>query len=146
MSRHLPGLSQTALTSQEVGDGVYLVRVERAQYHWDKQKPYYLVRFGIVEPKSVARRAVTGRLYLTAKAMWKLAWFLRDFGYDPELLSREEIEEKRLLGLLGVIKISHRTVSGRTYVNLDAFAKACDWDQVASAVAIDGASTKPEVA
>ncbi len=32
---------------------------------------------------------MTGRLYCTPRAMWKLSWFLRDFGYDAELLGRE---------------------------------------------------------
>jgi hypothetical protein len=37
---------------------------------------------------------------------------LRDFGYDTELFGREEIDKKALLGLRGVIKISHTTVNG----------------------------------
>ena len=37
----------------------------------------------------IAGEPVIGRLYCTTKAMWKLGWFLRDFLYDPELLSTE---------------------------------------------------------
>ena len=33
-------------------------------------------------------------LYCTPKALWKLSWFLRDFGYDTELLGRDEIDER----------------------------------------------------
>jgi hypothetical protein len=38
--------------------------------------------------------------------LWKLSWFLRDFVYDPELLGREEIDEKALFGLRGIVKYS----------------------------------------
>jgi len=31
--------------------------------------------------------------------MWKLRWFLRDFGYDPELLGKNEIDDKALIDL-----------------------------------------------
>jgi hypothetical protein len=70
----------------------------------------------------------SGRIYCTPKALWKFSWFLRDFGYDPELLGRDEVEEKGLIGLRGVVKLSHTVVNGRTLVNLDAFAPAGAWE------------------
>jgi hypothetical protein len=129
MKRRIPGLAQAALPISEVPDGLYLVRVERMQYRWDKQKPYYAVRFAVLEPKQFAGTSLPGRLYCTEKALWKLSWFLCDFGYDTELLGRDELDEKRLVGLEGVIKVSHTTVNGRTYVNLDAFAPSGEWDE-----------------
>ena len=33
------------------------------------------------------------------------------------------------MGLEGVVKLSHTTVNGRTYLNLDAFAPAGEWDE-----------------
>ena len=129
MKRRLPGLSQAALPVHEVADGVYLVRVERAQYRWDKQKPHYALRLVVVEPKPLACTTFPGRLYATTKALWKLSWFLRDFGYDSDLLGRDELEEKRLVGLIGVVKVSHTVVNGRTYLNLDAFAPSSEWDE-----------------
>ena len=36
--------------------------------------------------------------------MWKVSWFLRDFGYDSELLGKNEIDEKALIDLWGVVK------------------------------------------
>jgi hypothetical protein len=129
MKRRIPGLSQAALPISEVPDGLYLLRVERMQYRWDKTKPYYAVRFTVVEPKQLAGTCVSGRLYCTEKALWKLSWFLRDFGYDTELLGRDELDEKFLVGLEGVIKVSHTTVNGRTYVNLDAFAASGEWNE-----------------
>jgi hypothetical protein len=129
VKRRIPGLSQAALPISEVPDGFYLVRVERVQYRWDKQKPFYAVRFAVVEPKHLAATSLSGRLWCTEKALWKLSWFLRDFGYDTELLGRDELEERRIVGLTGVVKVSHTTVNGRTYLNLDAFASSGEWDE-----------------
>ena len=119
MKRRIPGLSQAALPISEVADGLYLVRVERVQYRWEKQKPFYAVRMAIIEPKPQAGTSLSARLYCTAKAVWKLSWFLRDFGYDTELLGRDELDEKCMVGLEGVVKVSHTSINGRTYLNLD---------------------------
>jgi hypothetical protein len=129
VKRRITGLSQAALPINEVADGVYLARVERVSYRWDRQKPHYAIRFVIVEPKQQAGTSMSGRLYCTDKALWKLSWFLRDFGYDAEMLGRDELDEKRIVGLMGVVKVSHTTVNGRTYLNLDAFASASEWDE-----------------
>ena len=111
---------------------MFLVRVDRTQYRWHAQKPFYILRLSILEPQSLAGRTITGRLYCTPKALWKLGWFLRDFLYDPELLGREEIDEKALFGLRGVVKISHTTVNGRTLLNLDGFAPASHWEELSA--------------
>jgi hypothetical protein len=145
MKRRLQGLSQSALPINEVPDGVYLVGVERLGYRWDRQKPHYAARFSIIEPETLKGATISARLYCTAKALWKLAWFLRDFGYDSELLGRDELDEKSTVGLTGVVKITHTTVNGRTYLNLDAFAPAGQWDEYAH---MDGQADtgEPEVA
>ena len=78
-----------------------------------------------------------GRLYCTKKAMWKLGWFLRDFLYDPELLADEQVDEAALPGLLGVVKISHCTINGVSIVNLDGFAPASQWEQLAPTTSIE---------
>ena len=129
MKRRIPGLSQAALPLSEVPAGLYLVRVERVQYRWDREKPHYKLHLAVVEPKPLAGTSFSARLWATPKALWKLAWFLRDFGYDTELLGRDELEEKCLVGLEGVVKLSHSRVNGRTYLNLDAFAPAGQWDE-----------------
>ena len=83
-----------------------------------------------------------GRLYCTRRALWKLEWFLRDFGYDAELLDRDQVDEQALLGLRGVVRTSHTTVNGRIYQNLDSFAPVEDWPTMTTANAekevIDG--------
>ena len=132
MKRRFQGLASTAQPNTEVPDGVFLVRVDSVRYSRERQKPFYVVRFSVLEPEPVAGRAISGRLYCSPKALWKFSWFLRDFGYDPELLGRDEVEEKGLIGLRGVVKVSHTVVNGRAQVNLDAFAPAGAWESISS--------------
>jgi hypothetical protein len=143
-------LADDSTTTDSVPDGLYLVRVDRAQYRWHAQKPFYSLRFFVLEPKSWAGGSITGRIYCTPKILWKLNWFLRDFGYDTELLGRDEIEDKHLVGLQGVVKISHTVLNG-TLLNLDGFAPASQWEELSPAVAmntqsIPGTDARSEVA
>jgi hypothetical protein len=142
MKRRIAGLRETALSAgNDVPDGIYLVRVDRAQYRWHYQKPFYELRPSVLEPCELTGRTVSGRLYCSARAMWKLGWFLRDFLYDPELLSQEEVDEKALSGLRGVVKISHTTVHGSSLLNFDGFAPASQWPALScSSTAGNGAS------
>src|SRR5439155_24320521 len=94
-------------------------------------KPYSVLRRAVVEPVRLAGDSIVGRLYCSPSALWILNWFLRDFGYDPELLGRDEIDDKNLVGLLGVVKISHAVVNGTSLLNLDAFAPASHWKKLA---------------
>jgi hypothetical protein len=131
MKRYISGLNQANASGTEgVPDGLFLVRTERAQYRWHAQKPYYLLRFVVLEPKVLAGRSIAGRLYCTPKALWKLNWFLRDFGYDTELLGRDEIEDKNLVGLCGAVKITHAVVNGTSLLNLHGFAPASRWEEL----------------
>jgi len=118
-----------ATSEHEVPDGVYLVRVEQAQYSWHAQKPFYVLRLSVLEPRELNGHIISGRLYCTAKALWKLGWFLRDFTYDPELLGPDEVDEKAMPGLSGVVKISHKVVSGTNLINFDGFAPASQWPE-----------------
>jgi hypothetical protein len=145
VKRRIQGLHDADRSvADSISDGLFLVRVDRAQYRWQAQKPYYLVRFAVLEPKPVAGRLITGRVYCTPKALWKLSWFLREFGYDIELLGRDEIDDKALVGLRGVVKISHTVMHGTPVLNLDGFAPASQWGEL-SAAPPAGVST-PEVA
>jgi hypothetical protein len=113
-----------------VPDGIFLVRIDRAQYRWHKQKPYYEIRFAVLKPKHLTGCLMTGRLYCTPRAMWKLSWFLREFGYDAELLRRNEIDEKALVDLWGVVKVSEVTIRGISVLNFDGFAPAPRWEEL----------------
>jgi len=68
MKRRFAGLQETASTKQ-VTDGIFLVRVDKAEYRWHAQKPFYILRLSILEPQEIAGRTVSGRLYCTSKAL-----------------------------------------------------------------------------
>ncbi len=134
MKRHIPGLHQVAPNVDDTLEGLFLVRVERAFYRWHPQKPFFALRLAILEPKEHAGQIISGRLYCTPKALWKLGWFLRDFGYDSDLLGRDEVDEKALLGLRGVVRVSHTTLNGRCFLNLEGFAPAAEWEELSAAL------------
>ena len=131
MKRHIQGLHDADQSAAgQVRDGLFLVRIERAHHRWDARKPFYLLRLSILEPKELSGHSFAGRLYCTPRALWKLNWFLRDFGYDTDLLGRDEIDEKSLMGLRGVVKITHVVANGTTLLNLDGFAPANQWEEL----------------
>jgi len=137
MKRRFQGLASMSQANTEVPDGVFLVRVDQVRYSRERQKPFYTVQFSVLEPKPLAERTFSGRLHCSPKALWKFSWFLRDFGYDAELFGREEIEDKALIGLAGVVKVSHAVVNGRSLLNLDAFAAAAAWAGIGPQPAIN---------
>lgn len=131
MRRRFQGLHQADQSAaSDILDGLFLVRVQRAQYRWHAQKPFYLVRFVVLEPRQFEGKTITGRVYCTPKALWKMTWFLRDFGYDSDLLGHDEVDDKNLVGLRGVVKISHTVLNGTTLLNLDGFAPASQWEEL----------------
>jgi hypothetical protein len=117
----------------QVPDGVLLVQVQRVQFRRQAQKPYYTLALAILEPSRFAGRSLSSRLYCNPKALWKLNWFLRDFGYDTELLGRDEVDETQLVGLKGVVKISHIVFNGASLIRLDGFAPTSRWEELSPA-------------
>jgi hypothetical protein len=143
MRRRVQGLHEADQSAaNQIRDGLLLVRVERVHHRWDSRKPFYVLRFSILEPKELTGHAFSSRLYCTPKALWKLNWFLRDFGYDTELLGRDEIDEKSVFGLRGIVKISHTVVNGTSLLNLDGFAPADRWEELSNAPL--ASATSPE--
>ncbi len=130
MKRKIRGLAHASQQPPDVPDGVYLVRVEAVRFERERTRPSYRLRFSVISPAEHAGQSITGRIWCTPRALWKLSWFLRDFGYDQDLLGHDEIDDKRLVGLRGVVKVSHTTVNGRRYTNLDAFAPAEAWEDL----------------
>jgi hypothetical protein len=142
--RRIQGLHEADQSAiSEVRDGLLLVRVERAHHRWDSRKPFYLLRFSILAPRELAGQSFAGRLYCMPRALWKLNWFLRDFGYDAELLEQDEIDDKNLVGLRGVVKVSHFVVNGTSLLNLGGFAPASQWEERSNASPVSAAH--PEV-
>ena len=134
MKRQITGLhAADRCAADRVPDGIFLVRVQRVQFRRQAPKPYYALVLAILEPSRFAGRTLSSRLYCSPKALWKLNWFLRDFGYDSELLGRDEVDEKQLVGLKGVVKISHIVFNGDSLLRLDGFAPAGRWEELSPA-------------
>jgi hypothetical protein len=130
--RRIQGLHEADQSAaSQVPDGLLLVRVDRAHHRWDARRPFYVLRFSILAPKELTGHS--GRIYCTTRALSKLNWFQRDFGYNSELLGQDEIDDKNLVGLCGVVKVSYVVVDGTSLLNLDAFAPANQWEQLSSA-------------
>ena len=108
-------------------------RLQRVQFRRQAQKPYYTLNLAILEPSRFSGHILSSRLYCHPKALWKLNWFLRDFGYDTELIGRDEVDETQLVGLQGVVKISHIVFSGTSLLRLDGFAPAARWEELSPA-------------
>ncbi len=134
MKRQIAGLRDADRCAVgHIPDGVFLVRVQRARFQRQAQKPYYTLTLSILEPMRFVGQGISSRIYCTRKALWKLNWFLRDFGYDAELVGRDEVDEKQLLGLKGVVKISHVVFNSTSLLRLDGFAPAGRWDELSPA-------------
>jgi hypothetical protein len=131
MKRQITGLHDADRCAADgIPDGVFLVRVQRAQFRRQAQKPYYALALAVLEPSRFSRHTLSSRLYCSPKTLWKLNWFLRDFGYDTELLGRDEVDETQLVGLQGVVKISHVVLNGASLIRLDGFAPAGRWEEL----------------
>ncbi|HZQ20704.1 MAG TPA: hypothetical protein VFA90_18585 [Terriglobales bacterium] len=131
MKRYVAGLNQADGSSENglIG-GLFLVRVERLQYRWHRQKPHYLILLTVLEPKSLAGNRFSTRLGCSPRMLWRLNWFLRDFGYDMESLSRNEIDDQQLIGLSGVVRVKHSVVNGTSLVSLEGFAPRQQWKEL----------------
>jgi len=134
MKRQITGLhAADCASADQIPDGVFLVTVQGVRFYRHAQKPYYTLALTILEPGRFAGLVISSRLYCGAKALWKLNWFLRDFGYDTELLGRDEVDESQLVGLKGVVKISHIVLNGSSLIRLDGFAHSGCWKELSPA-------------
>ncbi|HKV79524.1 MAG TPA: hypothetical protein VJP02_15350 [Candidatus Sulfotelmatobacter sp.] len=134
MKRQIAGLhAADRCAADQIPDGVFLVRVQRVHFRRQAPKPYYTLALVILEPSRFSGRTLWSRLYCNSKALWKLNWFLRDFGYDTELLGRDEVDETQLVGLNGVVKISHIVFNGSSWLRLDGFAPPGRWQELSPA-------------
>jgi hypothetical protein len=134
MKRQITGLhAADRCAVDQIPDGVFLVRVQRVRFQRQAQKPYYTLTLAILEPERFGGQVISSRLYCSQKALWKLNWFLRDFGYDTEMLGRDEVDEGQLVGLKGVVKISRIVFNGASLLRLDGFASASRWKELSPA-------------
>ena len=45
-------------------------------------------------------------------------------------MGRDEVDEKVLVGLRGIVRISRTTLNGRAFLNLGGFAPASEWEKL----------------
>jgi hypothetical protein len=134
MKRQIAGLHDAdRCGANQIPDGVFFAQVRRVQFRRQGQKPYYTLTLAILEPSRFSGHTLSSRLYCSPKALWKLNWFLRDFGYDTELLGRDEVDETQLVGLKGVVKISHIVCNGSALLRFDGFAPGGRWEELSPA-------------
>ena len=66
MNRYFESLGPGDVSAlHSVPDGLFLVRVDHARYRWQKQKPYYEIRFVVLKPKHLI--GVASRVACTAR-------------------------------------------------------------------------------
>jgi hypothetical protein len=130
---HIQGLSQMSQRKPLV-EGQYRARVVKFEPAGHAAKPCRMVTFLVLEPAAYAGRHVRTRLYCHERALWKLRWFLLDFGYDPELLAAEELDDRRVVGLEGVIRLSYWGMNGHRRLDVQGFAKLDRWAELSQGV------------
>ena len=129
MKRRFPGLHQD-VAMPPAPEGWFWVRIDQANYVRRGTKSFYQLRLLVLEPATMPQTHFNARLYTTPKALWKLLWFLEAFHYDTELLHRDEIDDRRIVGLSGVVRVSHARVGSQMLLNLDGFESENRWPEL----------------
>jgi hypothetical protein len=132
MRTHIQGLNQPSERKPLV-EGLYRARVVKFEPAGHAAKPCCAATFLILGPDSYSGRHVKTRLYCHDRALWKLRWFLSDFSYDPELLAAEELDDRRVVGLEGVIRLSYWGMNGNRRLDVQGFAKLDRWADLSQA-------------
>ena len=141
MRMKIQGLSQVSERKPLV-EGAYRARVVRFEPAGHAPRPCRAATFLILEPPAYAGRHVRTRLYCHERALWKLRWFLSDFRYDPELLAGEELDDRRVVGLEGVIRLAYWGADGHKRLDVQGFAPSERWEELAGVPAACAASAE----
>jgi hypothetical protein len=139
MTRQISGLHAISDHSLGLPSGSYLVQI-MATTVTRSPRARLQVALRVLEPNPYAGARATVTLSCVRKHLWRVSWFLRDFGYDDELLDRDFVDPCNLKGLRGVVRIS-RQPSSNGEVRLLASARADAWPSQPAV-----ASTQDEVA
>ena len=102
MRRHIPGLHSGQPDGQNL-EGLFLVRVERALFRWHPKKPFLELRFVILEPTSDEDFPSRGGC-TAPKGTLEIQLVPAGFWLRRRLLSRDQVDEKALLNLRGVVR------------------------------------------
>jgi len=129
MRTKIQGLSQ-ASERKPLVEGLYRARVVRFEPAGHAAKPCRTATFLILEPAPYAGRYVRTRLYCHERALWKLRWFLSDFGYDPGLMAAEELDDRRVVGLEGIVRLAYWGSDGHRRLDVQGFASIDRWTEL----------------
>ena len=129
MRTKIQGLSQPSERTP-LAEGLYRARVVRFQPAGHAAKPCRTATFLILEPAASSGRYIRTRLYCHDRALWKLRWFLSDFRYDTELMAAEELDDRRVVGLEGVIRLAYWGTDGRRRLDVQGFAQTERWPEI----------------
>jgi hypothetical protein len=123
-------------------EGAYRARVVRFEIAGHAPNPCRAATFLILAPAGYAGRHVRTRLYCHQRALWKLRWFLSDFRYDPELLAAEELDDRRVVGLEGVIRLAYWGAENHKRLDVQGFAPTERWEELSRQPAACAASAQ----
>jgi hypothetical protein len=126
MRTKIQGLSQ-ATERNPLVEGLYRARVVRFGPPGHAAKPCRRVTFLILDPAPYAGRYVRSRLYWHERALRKLRWFLQDFNYDAELLAEDDLDDRQVVGLEGVIRLAYWRHDGYRRLDVEGFAPSERW-------------------
>ena len=126
MRTKIQGLSQ-ATDRNPLVEGLYRARVVHFGPAGHAPNPCLAATFFILDPAPFAGRYVRTRLYCHDRALWKLRWFLHDFNYDAELLAADELDDRRVVGLEGVIRLAYWGNNGHRRLDVQGFAPSERW-------------------
>jgi hypothetical protein len=129
MRTKIQGLSQSTERNPLV-EGSYRARVVRFGPAGHAAKPCLAATFLILEPGWYAGRYVRTRLYCHERALWKLRWFLNDFNYDAELLATDELDDRRVVGPEGVVRLAYWGNNGHRRLGVQGFAPSERWGEL----------------
>ncbi len=129
MRTKIQGLSQPNERVPLV-QGLYRARVVRFEAAGHAARPCRMATFLVLDPDRYAGRHIRTRLYCHDRALWKLRWFLNDFAYDAELLAAEELDDRRVVGLEGVIRLAYWGTNGQRRLDVHGFAPAERWEEI----------------
>ncbi len=137
------GLSQNINGRKPLVEGLYRARVVRFEPAGHAPNPCRRVTFLVLEPAEYVGCHVRTRLYCHERALWKLRWFLSDFGYDRDLMAAEELDDRRAVGLEGIIRLDYWGGDGHRRLDVQGFARAERWTELTRGSQSEDTSTRP---
>ncbi len=141
MRTRIQGLSQPN-QSKLLVEALYRARVVRFEPAGHAAKPCRRATFLILEPAAYSGLHIRTRLYCHDPALWKLRWFLSDFGYDAELMAAEELDDRRVVGLEGVIRLGYWGSDGHRRLDVEGFAATERWQEISQETQASGTKAK----